>query len=210
MTPLTDMRAIVAAKATREWVRGFVCALSLCPWAAPAQTLVTVSPPVASLPAHVVYMRRQAELLLAGARPHARSAKPTVVCAFPCDEYAEVGAFAALWNAVQTDLDRHAPGALVLLAFHPRRVDSGPGCIPDDADDAGHFTVRSPYPTLQLLRSVDVDDARAEWAQRRGGPGAWGLLVANKERLRALGSAELAARIDLCRQPTRGDLEAGR
>lgn len=193
------------AAATREWVRGFVCALSLCPWAAPAQTLVTVSPSFTSLPAHVLYMRRQADLLLAGARPHANVAKPTVVCAFACSEYAEVGEFASLWNAVQTDLESHFPGALVLLAFHPRRVDSGPDCFPEDADEAGHFTVRSPWPTLQVLRSVDVDIARAEWAQRCGGPGAWGLLVANKQRLRAMGSAELAARIDSCRRPSPSD-----
>jgi hypothetical protein len=157
------------------------------------------------MPARVRYMRRQAELLLAGAGPHASSAKPTVVCVFPCDEYAAAGAFASLWNAVEMDLDAYARGALVLLAFHPQRVDRGPGCFPDDADEAGHFTVRSPWPTLQLLRSVDVDNARAEWAERRGGPGAWGLLVANKRKLRAMGSAELASRIDSCRQPNRLD-----
>ena len=42
-----------------------------------------------------------------------------------------------------------------LLAFHRRRLDLGPGCHADTAD-AAHFTVRSPYPTLQLLMVSDL------------------------------------------------------
>jgi len=81
-----------------------------------------------------------------------------------------------------------------MLAFHRYRTDSGPGCS-DDVNDAAHFTVRSPYPTLQLLLQKDLEHARSQWADTdegrrsvaRGLPGALGLLQQNKQRLRRLG-----------------------
>jgi hypothetical protein len=48
-----------------------------------------------------------------------------------------------------------------LLAFHRRRLDSGPGCRPTDPGDAAHFSARAPYPTLQLL--VVADLVRSGW-----------------------------------------------
>jgi hypothetical protein len=193
------MGALRAHSATSAWVGSFVCGLGLCPWAVPSQTLVAVAPHAAPPDAHVRFMLRQADLLLAGARPHARANKPTVVCAFTSEGYADVAAFARLWQAVETSVEARAPGDLVLLAFHPQRVDHGPGCLPDIESDAGHFSVRSPWPTLQLLRAIDVDDARREWSHKHGGRGAFGLLVANKRKLRAIGSAPLRERLDVCR-----------
>lgn len=94
--------------------------------------------------------------------------------------------------------------AVDLLAFHRWRVDEGPGTS-SDPEDAAHFSVRSPYPTLQLLSECDLHWARSQWQQQqrrrtdgRGKhlPGALGLLMQNKEVLRARGSAALAALMD--------------
>ncbi|KAG8468043.1 hypothetical protein KFE25_007095 [Diacronema lutheri] len=181
--------------ATVDWIRAFVCGLALCPWAQPDATLVVVAPHSAHVAVGVRFMRRQAELLIARAPPppHRGVRRPTVVSAFTASAYKDVLAFASLWRAVESDLSAFAPGQLVLLAFHPNRVDSGPGCLPHMADDAGHFSVRAPLPTLQLLRDVDVDTARAQWAHTHGGPGALGLLTANKRTLRSIGADALHA-----------------
>eukprot|EP00802_Teleaulax_amphioxeia_P009272 Tamp_09288.p6 GENE.Tamp_09288~~Tamp_09288.p6 ORF type:complete len:110 (+),score=16.13 Tamp_09288:339-668(+) len=57
---------------------------------------------------------------------------------------------------VQALLDEEAHAQRVdLLAFHRWRNDQGPGTS-KDPDDAAHFSVRSPYPTLQLLKDKDL------------------------------------------------------
>ena len=61
-----------------------------------------------------------------------------------------------LWQRSQRALSLHYDG-IDILAFHRRRLDNGPGCL--GADDAAHFSVRSPYPTLQLLMVQDLVSA---------------------------------------------------
>mmetsp|Transcript_18228 Transcript_18228/g.49044 ORF Transcript_18228/g.49044 Transcript_18228/m.49044 type:complete len:219 (-) Transcript_18228:191-847(-) len=194
---LGPQKAARAALATRSWVASFVCGLGLCPWARPHETLYTVAPHAADQSRHIEYMRRQANLLCARAGPHAHAEHPTVLCAFTTETYVDVTVFAALWRDVQENL---AGQSIVLLAFHPVRLDRGPGCFPDEPHDPGHFTVRSPLPTLQLLRKCDVDEARLSWEKSKGGKGALGLLLENKDSLRALGSSELSSRMHKCSQ----------
>ena len=57
------------------------------------------------------------------------------------------------------------PGRIDLLAFHRWRVDEGPGTT-HDTEDAAHFSVRSPYPTLQLLLGKDLLWARRQWQEK--------------------------------------------
>lgn len=193
-------RAATAHAATKAWVAHFVCGLGLCPWASLAETLVVVAPCITrdAEAVGVRFMQRQAELLARGARPHRGARRSTVVSAFTHEAYRDVGEFARLWRSVEFDLAAFAPDELVLLAFHPDRVDSGPGCVPADAMDAGHFSVRSPLPTLQLLRATDVDVAREDWAKAHGGRGAFKLLESNKRKLRSIGAVALRSRIDAC------------
>lgn len=118
-----------------------------------------------------------------------------------------LAAFVKLWTAAQAALhedsedltgtgsgDQALRGTIDLLAFHPDRVDRGPGCS-GDPRDPGHFSTRSPFPLLQLLRAADLAAARSQWAARHGGPGALSLLLQNKDRLRDLGHAALASRL---------------
>ena len=102
-----------------------------------------------------------------------------------------------------------APG-VDMLAFHPMRSDAGPGCAARDPTDAGHYSVRSPLPTIQLLRSEDLESSREAYAARRvqgaamararhpRAPGALALLLENKRRLRSLGTPMLQRLLDAC------------
>ena len=103
-------------------------------------------------------------------------------------------------NKAQRRVARRSEEPLALLAFHPDRCDSGPGCA-NDANDAGHYSVRSPLPTVQLLREADLEVAREQWASRRPDephPGALGLLLENKQKLRQLGTERLRDMLDEC------------
>ena len=72
---------------------------------------------------------------------------------------------AARFGELSTRVQSRLPEEIDLLAFHPTRLDSGPFCSPD-SEDAAHYTVRSPFATLQLLRRSDLTSARAEFAAR--------------------------------------------
>lgn len=195
--------ARLAHEATIAWITSFVAGLKLCPWAVTSASLVVVAP---CLDAHddalVAYVRRQAMLLASNRHPHAQAQAPTTLCVYTDERFGEVGRFAELWVAVEQDLAavaRNGGPRFVLLAFHPTRIDGGIGCRPEDPDDPGHYTVRAPWPTLQLLRAEDVDAARHSWATQHGGPGALGLLTRNKAHLRSLGTDELRRRLNACK-----------
>lgn len=47
-------------------------------------------------------------------------------------------------------------GELQLATFHPHYVFEG-----EDDDDLSHFTNRSPYPMLHIIREADIEDALA-------------------------------------------------
>ena len=110
----------------------------------------------------------EAELLAKTALDHATTL--LVVGGSGCG----VSDFAAACNAAAGSMSALE---MDVLAFHPDRVDTGPGCH-SDPDDAAHYSVRSPHPTLQLLRKESVRRARAEWNRARDSklPGALELL----------------------------------
>lgn len=183
----------LAAKAARWWLSSFVMALKLCPWASTGSTLVVGAPVLEQQEQHVLFVRRQAEILAQRRGPHARTADGRATTLIAYSGYQAVDSFAELWTSVEVDLRQQFPNVL-LLAFHPDRLDSGPGCSPDP-NDAGHFSVRAPCPVLQLLSRVEVEEARQSWELRYGGRGGMGLLVRNKRRLRAMGATELRRRL---------------
>ena len=198
---LPAARALTAAAAnaaTRRWIDRVVIGERLCPWAAPAspRILVVQEPSLALLD-------EEAALLLAE-RPLSTT---LVVC---CDESLRTDArsFGRLFVSLQAECSV-GPG-VDLLAFHPMRSDAGPGCAAGDPTDAGHYSVRSPLPTIQLLRSEDLESSREAYADRRvqgaaaararhpRAPGALALLLENKRRLRSLGTPMLQRLLDAC------------
>ena len=208
---LPAARALTAAAAdaaTRRWIDRVVIGERLCPWAAPASPrILVVREP--SLP----LLEEEAALLLA-ARPLSTT---LVVC---CDDSLRKDArsFGTLFMTLQAACDV-GPG-VELLAFHPTRSDAGPGCAAGDPTDAGHYSVRSPLPTIQLLRSDDLEASREAYAATRvpgaaiararhpRAPGALALLLENKRRLRSLGAPLLQRLLDACfetaAEPPRG------
>ena len=198
---LPAARALTAAAAdaaTRRWIDRVVIGERLCPWAAPASPrILVVREP--SLP----LLEEEAALLLA-ARPLSTT---LVVC---CDDALRKDArsFGTLFMTLQAGCDV-GPG-VELLAFHPTRSDAGPGCAAGDPTDAGHYSVRSPLPTIQLLRSDDLEASREAYAATRvpgaaiararhpRAPGALALLLENKRRLRSLGAPLLQRLLDAC------------
>ena len=192
------LTAAAADTATRKWIDRVVIGERLCPWAAPAspRILVVQEPSLALLD-------EEAALLLAE-RPLSTT---LVVC---CDESLRTDArsFGRLFVSLQAECSA-GPG-VDLLAFHPMRSDAGPGCAAGDPTDAGHYSVRSPLPTIQLLRSEDLESSREAFAGRRvqgaaaararhpRAPGALALLLENKRRLRSLGTPMLQRLLDAC------------
>eukprot|EP00439_Symbiodinium_sp_Y106_P036789 s1687_g4.t1 len=191
---------------TQAWIREFVAGEGLCPWALGAEAQIQ----------HCLHGPKSWELCMGDVLGHKLLAwmandnattAPTTLTVFSHEGFSGRSGlkhFGRLWResaAVASEDD------LELLAFHPLREDQGPGCRASPLD-AGHYSTRAPWPILQLLRKDDLERARDEWKARHqdSGPGAFGLLLRNKARLRALGNGELAARFaDFRGESTRGE-----
>lgn len=99
---------------------------------------------------------------------------------------------------------------LQLVLFHPRATHQTYGQVvsPDDDDDnenddddnndgnrAGDYTIRSPFPTVHLLREVDVLAA-----VQSGYPGLEHLPARNQARMQSQGTAICQERLEACRR----------
>lgn len=189
--------AATALDATRRWIDHFVIGMSLCPWASRESTrgfrLLATSDADHAMRLVVHEARGLASRADAQQRGWPTS---LVVCDDP--ELDDLREFARFCRRAQRRCG--ADDAVALLGFHPLRLDSGPGCS-SDAADAGHFSVRSPYPLVQVLREADLAAAREQWASRNANanePGALGLLMQNKRRLRAVGQDSLQLLLRAC------------
>eukprot|EP00434_Breviolum_minutum_P011150 symbB.v1.2.009838.t1/scaffold628.1/size179110/1 len=157
---------------TRKWIENHVARgpPQLCPWALRAQLRLW----------HWSKGQREAEELLQRLGMEelellkSKETWPTSLVALSHEDFeGETGlvTFSQLWKQVEAS----KKDAVHLLAFHPCREDRGPGCRANPLD-AGHFSVRAPWPTLQLLRTADLNRAREEWMQRNGAQGSYGAL----------------------------------
>ena len=198
LLPAVSLLSSDAARAaTRRWIDRMVIGQRLCPWAAPAAVRIVIGQGEA-----LDMLGHEAALLRTATEPLS-----TTLIVFLEESLAEPASFGRLYREarrqVRSDID--------LLAFHPTRVDSGPGCVTDNASDAGHYSVRSPLPTLQLLRTEDLVASRRHFeahavpgaavarARHPRAPGALALLLENKRRLRSLGTRALQRLLDNCR-----------
>ena len=182
-----------AEAATLRWIDELVIKERLCPWAKAARVGAGMRIVLISSPSQFPSAAASAAAELAMSSLD----RPTTLIVLDSATSSEldVTTFARLCTRAATSADDIAPGMIDLLGFHPSRVDIGPGCVPGDVNEAAHFSVRSPLPTMQLLRRADIACARDEWAACNGSslPGALALLYENKRRLREIGSDVLAA-----------------
>lgn len=174
-------------QSTLLWIDEFVIGHRLCPWASKSRhsdgfRLLTIDD-ASQFVDHTVAAATE----LAGL-PSSHSPWPTTLLVLNASAARDVAFFAGLCRQASA-LTAEAAPSVDLLGFHPARIDTGPGCSANP-DDAAHYSVRSPLPTVQLLRQDDLDAARRDYAVRRSSAlaGALELLYENKRRLREIGS----------------------
>ena len=152
------------ARLTREWVEHFVVRLQLCPFAA--------RPLLADRVTFTVTDHSRAEDVFYWAGSQVQSllstdaaAVSTVLLIAPraLSSFAE---FLDLVGALEEFLERSGAVEYIQLAhFHPHYVFAG-----SDPGDPANRSNRSPYPTVQLLRTEEVAAAVAHHADVDGIP----------------------------------------
>jgi hypothetical protein len=140
---------------TLHWVRDTVVRLRLCPFAAAplAQDRVACTVcPEAEHEAAFYWAGTQVQALL----ETERSVTETTLLVFP-EGLGDFSEFMGFVGALEEFLaDSGADYYLQLAHFHPDYVFADA-----DADDPANATNRSPYPTVQLLRTQSVSEAVA-------------------------------------------------
>jgi hypothetical protein len=175
---LYSSEAACPVQSTRKWIRDVVVGLNLCPWAgAPLQH------------GDLRIVESSAEDALACARSEFDSVAATEnatvaiaisdACAF--EDYLDI--VDAVDDAIDAEGHR---GAIQLATFHPEYQfgDAAP-------DAASHWTNRSPFPVLHLLREADVERA----LESKDGHDVWRRNVAAVE---ALGAVDMERRVRDC------------
>lgn len=192
---------LAPSAATQAWIDGLIIGHNLCPWARRASVRIVCTPDADAL---LRAVPAEADALRAEMTPFA-----TTLLVLP-ERGLDAFTFGRIFCESESAVSEHSSW-LKLLAFHPERLDTGPGCTTNPMD-AAHFSTRSPLPTIQLLREAELSHARAEWESmqpvtaRIRYPGAFGLLVRNKEKLRGMGRVKLQELMDsyLCSKISHG------
>ena len=187
-----------SATLTERWLERVVIGKKLCPFAPPVKAKLRLLASVAANEEEIVAeVATEARLLHQGILTPSDKFPETTLLVLPTlDCTATWQAFVHLsWRLqsdaiVATGLAEH----LQLVLFHPAAVHS----IYADmgTEDAADFSIRSPFPTVHLLREVDMLAAVQRY------PDAAGIPARNKARLRALG-------VQACTELWRGLGETG-
>lgn len=183
---------------TRLWLSRVVIGNKLCPFAPPVSTepKLRLRASAATDEAGVVAeVGREALLLREGIRRPDVGLHETTLLVLP-DELECCGtwqAFVQLSWRLQAEaiVANGCAEDLQIVLFHPNAVHSAYGEGPADAAD---FSVRSPHPTVHLLREVDMLEAVQRY------PDAHGIPQRNKARLRALGIEACEEQLAACRR----------
>ena len=172
MTP--DEQAVAD---TQTWLNRAVIGLNLCPFAKAvvAKNQVRYVVCQAEDPEAVLKVLQTELEWLADADP---AIVDTTLLIAPqlLPDFLDFNGFLFDCDAVLQSLDLE--GVLQIADFHPRYQFAGV-----DANDISHFTNRSPYPTLHLLREDSIDKAVAAFPQ------AAAIYDVNIATLQALGHA---------------------
>lgn len=169
-----------AASAVHVWMEQMVIAHDLCPWAAQAhKNIVMVDLDLDDEWDSLDVITTEAFKLVEQDRLW-----HTTLCVFPCYVNA-LPLFQRLWTRCERRL---LPAGIHVLAFHPLRRDR-------NGSECSQFAMRSPVPIIQLLRSRDLEIARATrgstlTAQRTA---MLRIMADNEAKLEALGLPELEA-----------------
>ena len=168
---------------TRRWLTNAVVGLNLCPFAkavlAKGQVHYAVTPATGWTDL-LTALEQEVDSLLACA-PEVRDTS-LLIAPQAMPDFFEFNGF--IGEAERLLARRELEGVLQLAHFHPQFEFAGA-----DPDDMAHFTNRSPYPTLHLLRADSM--ARAVQAF----PDASAIYEANIATLRRIGREGWAQKI---------------
>ncbi len=182
MTPTPEH----ALAATRAWVERLVIGLNLCPFAAgpTRKGLIRYCVSRASDPEALAAELRDEILRLDATDPHALSTT-LLIAPYTLADFLDYNDFLDVADALLEALG--VDGRIQIASFHPDyRFADAP------ADDVSHYTNRSPWPILHLLREDEIERAVASH------PDIAAIPAANIGRMRALGEAQLRALLGAC------------
>ncbi|WP_370249833.1 DUF1415 domain-containing protein [Thalassolituus sp.] len=152
MCPISGGSDIVTAgELTEEWVRRLVVGEGLCPFASPVMDALRIHVCGATddntVTAEFMTLLQQVAEASPSDLPTALFVVPNTYSDF--DEYWN-------WTLICDDLlvQMGYEGLLQLATFHPRYEFEG-----EDESDMSHFTNRSPFPMLHIIREQDIEDA---------------------------------------------------
>ena len=170
--------AACPVQSTRKWIRDVVVGLNLCPWA---------GAPLQHGDLRIVESSAEGALACAHREFDAVAKTPNATVAIAINDACSFDTYLDIVDAVDDAIDKAGHrGAIQLATFHP---DYQFGDAPEDA--ASHWTNRSPFPVLHLLREADVERA----LESRDGDDVWKRNVAAVE---ALGAENMERRVRDC------------
>ena len=174
----TSVDAACPVQSTRNWIRDVVVKLNLCPWA---------GSPLQSGDLRVMEACAADALAIARREFDAVAATANATVAIAISDACAFEDYLVLVGLVDDAIDAAGHrGAIQLATFPP---DYQFGDAPGDA--ASHWTTRSPFPVLHLLRERDVERA----LESKDGHDVWKRSVAAVE---AIGADDMGRRIRAC------------
>ena len=155
-SPMPDSERI-AIEDTQHWLMQAVVGLNLCPFAKAVVTknLVRYRVCLSSEPTDVLAMLRD-ELQHLSSTDESLLDTTLLIAPHLLPDFYEFNAFLSDCDDVLLDLNLE--GVLQIADFHPQYTFAG-----EDPQGMSHFTNRTPYPTLHLLRESSIDKAVAAY-----------------------------------------------
>ncbi len=143
----------IAIEDTQRWLMQAVVGLNLCPFAKAVVTknLVRYCVCLSTEPADVLNMLRD-ELQHLSSTDEALLDTTLIIAPRLLPYFYEFNAF--LSDCEDVLLELNLEGVLQIADFHPHYTFAG-----EDPQGMSHFTNRTPYPTLHLLRESSIDKA---------------------------------------------------
>ncbi len=147
----------IAIEDTQRWLMQAVVGLNLCPFAKAVVTknLVRYRVCLSTEPADVLKLLRE-ELQHLSSTDESLLDTTLLIAPHLLPDFYEFNAF--LSDCEDVLLDMNLEGVLQIADFHPQYTFAG-----EDPQGMSHFTNRTPYPTLHLLRESSIDKAVAAY-----------------------------------------------
>ena len=170
---------LTPTEATRKWLEDFVIGLNLCPFAAVPfrkNEIRFVETPYTNEDEISKIVREEIKKLLkVGAEPLTTT---LIILQNGLSEFTDFNDY--LDTVDQILEDESAEGVIQAASFHPNYLFGG-----EDPESQSHYTNRSPFPLLHLIREEDIDHAKLTY------PGIKDIPRNNIEKLKSMSKEAL-------------------